>query len=389
MPAPQNGNATSAPPPPDGNISPQDESTQPPANDPSQCLVSVEIAECGPLLQGTKLDPNCPCHNFCGSIYLGCCNDASDCPLECEPLLGEKFVAGCVLAESQLPSGEIVTPPGSTPAPTNTTEAPMSAPPNAPIEPGQECLVTSNEEECFALLEEVGPRDDGYNCRNFCSGVELDCCPSGEDCPPLECNGDFVAGCRDMGEHTISSQPSPAPTPAPKCYVSVNTQLCEQLTFTQTPNPNCDCYNYCDGQYAGCSGYDEFESVQCEGDLVAGCEIDPEPRCLVSVNTGECGRLMEELPDEYLESEKGCSCFQFCGNDYAGCCGFDEFCGFKCAGPFSVIGCTVEDLPDETKRKLKPFMQQTVVPVGGFYAPGLWPSSFFVDGAAGSGNTKG
>ncbi|KAL3921075.1 MAG: hypothetical protein SGILL_002943, partial [Bacillariaceae sp.] len=337
--APQDDNnaTTPAPPPPNGNV-------PPPVSEPSQCLVSVEIAECGPLLQsiGNTVSPDCPCHNFCGATYLGCCEYAADCPLDCEPLLGEKFVAGCVLSDITLSPAAPVDP---------TTMPSVSVSP--PTMPSQECLVTSNEQECPALLEEAGPRDDG--------------------------DGDII--------QTISPQPSPAPTPAPKCYVSVNTQLCDRLlTVTQIPDPECDCYNYCDGEPLGCSKYDVFESIQCDGELVAGCELDPDPKCLATVNTGECGALLEKSVGDIPEDSEDCSCFQFCGNDYAGCCGFNEFCPFKCDGPFSVMGCTVEDLPAGSGRKLKPILQEAVIPVGNndFYAPQLWPSSFFPYGAGGT-----
>jgi hypothetical protein len=373
-------NVTLAPPPPDGT-------TSPPVTDPAQCLISVEIAECEPLLQsiGSDLDPNCPCHSFCGSSYLGCCDYAADCPLDCEPLLGEKFVAGCVIPDS-LPPSENIPPPNPTIQPTETSiEAPASAPSPAPSEiEGQECLITSNENECSALLQQAGPREDGCVCRNFCSGQEIDCCPLGQECPSLECTGDFVAGCRNMQPQTVSPEPSPAPTPAPKCYVSVNTQRCNQFTLAQQPQPECDCYNYCNGEYIGCSEYNVFESIQCEGEVVAGCELVPGPRCLVSVNTGECGPLMEGVEEEELlgSDTSGCSCFNFCGNEYHGCCGYNEFCGFKCAGPFSVTGCTMEDAPAGSGRNAKAVTQETVITVGDFYAPQLWPSSFFSNGAA-------
>lgn len=341
----------------------------------------MEIASCASLLQsiGPNLSSDCPCHNFCGDTYLGCCSYASDCPLTCEPLLGEKFVAGCIVVASQPPvvpsSPPISQPPSPSPA-TNNTAEPTTSPLSQPL-PSSECLVTSNEDRCEQLLRDSGPRDDECICRNFCNGEEIACCNLGQSCPPLECTGDFVAGCVDMnGEQTISPQPSPLPTPEPQCYVQVNTQQCDKFSFTQSPVPGCNCYNYCDGIFVGCATFDVFESIDCQGDLVAGCVLKTEPYCLVSVNTGECGPLMNSVFDDLQNSVNECSCYNFCGEQYVGCCGYNEFCGFKCPGPFSVTGCTLEISAARGAAKARDF-DITIPANGDFYSPDVWPQGFY------------
>jgi hypothetical protein len=329
---------------------------------------------------GTNLNPDCPCHNFCGDTYLGCCDYVSDCPLACELLLGEKFVAGCVVS-SPPPASEPPFSPISPSPETNITTGPTIWPVSQPPPPS-ECLVTSREEDCEQLLQETGPREDGCTCRNFCNGEEMGCCDFGEPCPPLECTGDFVAGCIvPEEEQTISPQPTPAPTPAPQCYVRVNTQKCKKHALTQVPEPSCDCYNYCDGEYVGCASFDVFESIDCQGELVAGCELETGPQCLVTVNTGECGRLMASIIDDFPHLDNKCSCFDFCGDQYVGCCEYNEFCGFKCAGSVSVAGCTYEDAPTASGARKRNF-EATITANGDFYSTGIWPEGFYPYGAA-------
>jgi hypothetical protein len=41
---------------------------------------------------------------------------------------------------------------------------------------------------------------------------------------------------------------------------------------------DCDCYNYCDGQFLGCCASGEFcTKLSCpSGSLVAGCQLEPD-----------------------------------------------------------------------------------------------------------------
>ncbi|KAG7360749.1 hypothetical protein IV203_035848 [Nitzschia inconspicua] len=278
---------------------PQDfESTSVPVGDPLQYL-------------GKSLSPDCPCHNFCGDTYLGCCAYISDCPLTCEALPGQTLVAGCVayasppssepsfLTDSQAPSDEVI--PDAAPSVSAVSQ----------LFPSSECLllVTSNENECEGLLRKAGPREDGCTCRNFCNGQEMACCELGASCPPLQCIGDFVAGCIEQNEEiSISSQPSPAPTSEPHCHVEVNTQQCAKHTLTQTPDTSCDCYKYCD---RGMSDALRLTFLNVNPFFVKGIllRLEMGPRFLVSVNTGECGPLMDAILDDLRDSQ--CSCFDF------------------------------------------------------------------------------
>ncbi len=176
-----------------------------------------------------------------------------------------------------------------------------------------------------------------------------------------------MAGCVEL---VTTTKPSAPPTLNPQCYVQVNTQECLKYTLDQTPEEGCACYNYCDGKYIGCGPREVFTPIDCQGELVAGCELDFELQCLLSVNTGECGALMEDfLP------VSGCDCYDFCGGVYTGCCGFNQFCGFKCDGPVvSVAGCTMGG-GATTGRTV-----DVQVPAGGFFSPHIWPEGFYPHG---------
>ena len=290
----------------------------------SECLISVNNDLCGPVMAEAEADlvDDCDCYNFCSGASLSCCSYGEVCDTYNCPAGGTDFVAGCEA-------------PAPTPAPT------------VPL-----CQVVVSTDQCGALMPTITvDPDDGCDCYNFCNGQEMACCAFDASCPLLQCDGDFVAGCQDI-------PPTPAPTNEPMCLVSVNTQECPQLTYGQTPIEDCDCYNYCNGQYIGCCPYGEFCGFECQGNLGAGCEI--EPKCLIRVNVEECSSLVENQPPT-----QDCDCYDYCNGELVGCCAYDTFCGLNCAGPDIVAGCQVDA---EASPAPAPVPQQG------------WPFHFWPDG---------
>jgi M6 family metalloprotease-like protein len=388
---------------------PDGPATDPPVFDPSQCRVSASISECETLLETITpvSDEDCDCYNFCGGEYLGCCAYGAICPVNCD----NGLVGGCVFASSSasptaVPSSAPTPKPTPKPSPSPTTSpteclsevnpeqcgpliadqvevdgcdcynycggaelsccaygepcGTLDCPSGAfvagcELSPPMECLVSVSTGQCAELMATITPSDD-CDCNNFCNGEQLACCDFAEPCPILECNGDFVAGC--IEEPVV---PTPAPGAVePMCLISVNTEQCGPLVRNQLPVDDCDCYNYCNGQFVGCSAYDTFSGFDCQGNFVAGCEI--EPSCLISVNTDQCGLLVanqDPLPD--------CDCYDYCGGEFVGCCPYHEFCGIRCGGPNLVAGCPLDATP-------APVPVETPEPVA------QWPFFFWPDG---------
>lgn len=261
-----------------------------PVYDLSQCTLSVGTGNCDDLLPQVTPEQGCDCYNFCAGAYAGCCAYGADCPIVCSGAL----VGGCVLPEptgtpssapSMAPSpGPSATPssaptlsPSATPsgapspAPSNTpTTAPSVVPTPVPP-PTETCLVTAGMEECSTLMATIVPTEN-CDCYNFCNGEPLPCCTWGPGgCPVLNCIGDFVAGCR-----AEDRPPTPAPVPEPVCFVQASTAECGSLVASQDPMPDCDCYDYCDGEFAGCCAYNTFCGLRCSAgveSVVAGCEL--------------------------------------------------------------------------------------------------------------------
>ena len=312
-----------------------------PIDNTDACLVTVQVEECGPLLDQTELKPDCDCYNYCNGAFLDCCAYGEPCPLSCQ---GGSFVAGCVFkSPTASPTGSPTIAPTKSPV-APPTPAPTSKPtqmPSAKPTPDDSCQVLVGTDKCSRLMRNAEKTED-CDCYNFCNGEELACCQFDEPCPFLFCDGDFVAGCTE-GPEIPSHSPSAAPTSERVCLASVQTAQCEDLTVTQTPIGSCDCYNYCNGQFIGCCAYGEFCGFECQGDLVAGCEIEDneiEDRCLISVNIDECGPIVESQ-----EPVSDCDCYDYCNGVFVGCCKFNEFCGLNCRGPDIVAGCTLDAVP--------------------------------------------
>jgi M6 family metalloprotease-like protein len=144
---------------------------------------------------------------------------------------------------------------------------------------------------------------------------------------------------------TTASLTQPPGKPDPTCLVSVGTYQCSSLVATQTPVGDCNCYNYCDGEFLGCSPYGEPMAMNCQGSLVAGCEVEEEPpvpapetECLLTTSTDRCGHLVEaQTPME------DCDCYNYCDGQFLGCCASGEFCTkLSCPSGSLVAGCQLE-----------------------------------------------
>jgi hypothetical protein len=150
---------------------------------------------------------------------------------------------------------------GDTPAPASaTTQSPTN-------DNSGKCLISVTTSQCDTLMNDFTRQGD-CDCYNFCNGVEIPCCPFGNDCN-IDCEGELAAGC-------LEPDPTPEPTPVPfvgdSCQVSVNTQNCQAIFPVDLPPvQGCDCYNFCGGQYFSCCTAGQPCGMQCEGNVVAGC----------------------------------------------------------------------------------------------------------------------
>ena len=172
------------------------------------------------------------------------------------------------LSPTKKPTKNPTKAPTSTPPPTKKPTPTQTIKPTPTLSPSQ-CLVEVSTTECNDLMSDVTPVQE-CDCYNFCSGVQIECCPFGNDCS-IDCRGDLVAGCQ--------KEPAPAPSMAPhvgeRCLLNVNTQDCEAvMSGGVTPIEDCDCYNFCDGQFHGCCKENTPCSMFCDGDVIAGCSYD-------------------------------------------------------------------------------------------------------------------
>jgi hypothetical protein len=261
-----------------------------------KCQLTVNTDSCSILVPGQPEEDGCDCYNYCDGAYLNCCAFGAACP----PVVcgSSNFVAGCKLI------------------------VPSAAPSPVPTPVPQECSVQVSADQCPVLMQTITPREE-CECYNFCNGVEIGCCLFEQGCT-VGCTGDFVGGC-------LEDTPTPPPQPEPMCLTSVSPELCSMFTPGQTPDVECDCYNYCNGKLAmlifergesrnspdaipttrfdvgafiGCCSYGEFCGFECQGLAVAGCEL--EPQCLVSINTDLCGPLVENQ-----EPIENCDCYNY------------------------------------------------------------------------------
>jgi hypothetical protein len=156
---------------------------------------------------------------------------------------------------------------------------------NVPLE---ECTLIRQVGQCPTVTQGVN-HIEGCDCYNFCEGEYASCCKYGEFCEQTCTTLDqIVAGCEiNPGQAPVTPRPTPAPVAAPRvCAVSLNTENCPDLTANQQPLANCDCYNYCGSEYAGCCeiGRENECEVSCTAMvggavLTAGCLLDPVSTC--------------------------------------------------------------------------------------------------------------
>lgn len=168
-----------------------------------------------------------------------------------------------------------VTPSPTVSPATSPSSSPSSSPTKAPTvdetpttSPNtDQCLIVVSPGECNDLMKDVTPVNS-CNCYNFCNGSEIDCCPFGNDCI-IDCEGELVAGCLD------DAAPTASPNTGDNCLVNVNIQDCESVMSADvTPVDDCDCYNFCNGEYVGCCKEDTPCGMLCDGSVVAGCTFD-------------------------------------------------------------------------------------------------------------------
>ena len=197
-------------------------STAVPISDPptidfsDRCQITVNTDRCSNFIPAQQPMEGCDCYNYCGRVPLECCKLGEKCPpLDCDS--SSEFVAGCQLDDT-----------------------PSSSPSSPPSQVRLECPVAVSTEKCPDLMPTITPIEP-CDCYNFCSGEEIECCPFESGCP-LACTGDLVAGCQEDDDQTLPPDPD-------VCLTSDNTELCLIFTVGQTPEEDCDCYNYCGGKY--------------------------------------------------------------------------------------------------------------------------------------------
>jgi hypothetical protein len=254
----------------------------------------------------TFTDPSfiCDCQNDCiDSADLICnCEEAVECcdaygdTLAPAPATSPPTKAPTSAPTTAAPVTPAPTEPDATPPPTtlaskeptavptkNPSKQPTKAPTKQPTmmptklitqsptnDNSGKCLISVTTSQCGTLMKDFTKQGD-CDCYNFCNGVEIPCCPFGNDCA-VDCEGELVAGC-------LEPDPTPEPTPVPfvgdSCQVSVNTQNCQAVFPVDLPPvQGCDCYNFCNGQYFSCCTAGQPCGMQCEGSTVAGCAFE-------------------------------------------------------------------------------------------------------------------
>eukprot|EP00980_Cylindrotheca_fusiformis_P003051 scaffold713_cov131-Cylindrotheca_fusiformis.AAC.9 len=172
---------------------------------------------------------------------------------------------------------------------------------------------------------------------------------------------------------------SPTTNNADSCLVTVSTSQCDVLMQNFTWDDECDCYNFCNGNQIQCCPFGNDCSLECEGELVAGC-APPEPSseptpvpfvgnsCLLNINSQSCQAV---FPSN-LQPVQGCDCYNFCNGRYFSCCAEGQPCGMQCEGSV-VAGCAFEP-PDETEAPTAAAPVPTPAPGPSTYF--FWPDGF-------------
>ena len=228
---------------------------------------------------------------------------------------------------------------------------------------------SSDEFPCFCASQ---TENDGVRCP-YCSfdaiGGETVCARDGgsvefvdPDGMRQECSCEYVAN----SIVNVSCRTIDIPPPQ-ECFLERNLEQCADVTESTSPIEDCDCYNYCNGEFSGCCKLGDSCQSTCVtgGTVVAGCRIDPNKQPVVTpaptpapvVDTGFCGiSLNTENCADLLRDQtpvQGCDCYNFCGDELVGCCDFgvETDCNVSCsgrpAGTVFTFGCILESGPPQ------------------------------------------
>jgi hypothetical protein len=100
---------------------------------------------------------------------------------------------------------------------------------------------------------------------------------------------------------TSAAPPRQDSKPTEICVDAVNTdpEICKPLVRAALAMEKCSCYNFCDGDFIGCTDLGSVartSDMQCDGQLVAGCSID---------TIEESNHIQNDMVDETSSSATG------------------------------------------------------------------------------------
>ena len=243
-----------------------------------RCVVRANTQFCDDQVAKIDYDPECVCYNFCDGAYVGCCAEAAECDITCVGFL----IAGCEHPDE--PTDEPTEKPSESPSsfPSESAQPshkPSSQPSNSPtvsLLPSRS--VEPSEIPSLSALPSHTPTDFPSSEPSL-SGIPSSSPSSMPSFSPSISTkpSSSPSGSPTMG-HEPSANPSVVSVPSDGiCLIEVNKALCEETMVGQEPIDGCDCYNYCDGTYNGCCGYNQGKECdqECFGTVVAGCVLPP------------------------------------------------------------------------------------------------------------------
>lgn len=162
-----------------------------------------------------------------------------------------------------------------------------------------------------------------------------------------------TCSCTYLGNNAIQTTCDPRDRQDGTCALERNVDKCEELTKYMNYDPDCECLNFCLGEFTGCCESGTTCTVSCPGtatedDVVAGCQIDPSKPpvtappvvaptpaptvCMLQQNTQNCPTFVADQ-----EPVEGCGtdgCYNYCDGEFANCCDVDDMsCTVTCTGP--------------------------------------------------------
>lgn len=335
----------------------QNLATEAPTKAPTPLPTAVTEPTNPPTASGPTPDPvQCYPPTFTDPSFI--CDCQIDC-IESPDLICscEDAVACCDELEDTPPPTPATSPPTKAPTPAPTTAAPVTpAPTAAPITPAP-------TEPGATLAPSAVP------------SIQPTAVPSKN---PSEQPTKNPTKQPTMMPTALVTQ-SPTTDNSGTCLISVSTPQCGNLMQAFTRKDSCDCYNFCNGAEIPCCPFGNDCTVECEGELVAGCpEPDPTPEptpvplvgdsCTLSVNTESCQAVFPAG----LPPVQGCDCYNFCDGQYFSCCTAGQPCGMQCSGSV-VAGCAF-DPPDDTPAPTAAAAAPT--PASGPSTFFFWPDGF-------------